>query len=182
MSFRTSLAVTIAALTLWAMPATAAVITLLYDCDHCDVKPLPTRVVFDEQAQLFESFTVRWNRVEFDFLFPNLQPPFVRQWFWDALNGRPVTPTALPDSGEAQVFPIMWFADAYAPDVNVCFGFRIGASGAGPRCLAPPFSDKTTFPANVSGIARGVPIPEPMSLGLLGLGLAGLAAVRRSTR
>lgn len=177
--FRTLFATTGAALLLATAPAFATPITLLYDCDGCKERPLPTHVVFDESTQLFESFTVRWNRVEFDFTFPNLQPALVRQWFWDALNGRPVTPTALPDSGDAQVFPIYWFADTYSPEANACFVFFIGSSGAGPSCVQPPFPDKTVFPSNVGGVARSVPLPEPPSIAWIGLGLASLILARR---
>jgi hypothetical protein len=108
----------------------ADVITLLYSCDGCSVLPLPSVIKFDPATQLFEDFTVRYDTIDFDFTFPNLQPDYVRQWLWDALSGRPVKPTAvLSDGRPAEVFPVYW--DAYAYDTAACFRFLIGASGAG---------------------------------------------------
>ncbi|MEO6746459.1 MAG: hypothetical protein ABIN08_18420 [Caldimonas sp.] len=175
----------VAAFLLMSMSVSASVVTLKYDCDNCDpqqLQPLPTTIFFDETTQLFERFDVRWNDIDFDFTFPNAQPAFVRQWFWDALNGLPVTPTASPDSGSEQVVPINWFADAYTPDSASCFVFFIGGSGAGPRCVLPPFSDHSIFPANVSGTATSVPISEPATTALVAIALAfaGLARSRKS--
>jgi hypothetical protein len=159
----------------------ADIVTLIYDCANCaspQLTPAPTNIQFDETTQLFEDFTVSWNNIDFDFTFPNSQPAFVREWFWDALNGLPVTPTALPDSGPVEVFPIRWFADAYTPD-RACFNFFVGASGAGPRCVEGPFSDKSEFPVNVQGVAESARnIPEPGTLALAGIGFCGLLAVR----
>jgi hypothetical protein len=179
---KSMLSILLAAIFIIGAPSKASVITLLYQCESCAISPLPTNIHFDETTQLFEQFTVRWNHIDFDFTFPNLQPAFVRQWFWDALNGRPVTPTALPDSEPAQVFPIRWFADAYTPDVNACFVFFIGASGAGPRCVTPPLAQQAVFPAHESGTARSVPVSEPDVIALLGIAFVALQIFRSCAR
>ena len=169
-----------------ALSAQAGIVTLKYNCSNCGSQklvPSPTNIHFDESTQLFEQFTVSWNSVDFDFTFPNAQPAFVREWFWDALNGLAVTSTADPGSGTPEVFPIRRFADAYSVDSPVCFSFFIGSSGAGPRCELPPFPDQTIFPANVQGVSESARnIPEPGTLALAGIALCGALAARRSKR
>ena len=102
-------ALAVVTLAVATLSAQAGVVGLKYDCFNCDAQklaPSPTNIHFDESTQLFEQFTVSWNNVDFDFTFPNSQPAFVREWFWDALNGVAVTPTADPNSGTPDVFPI----------------------------------------------------------------------------
>ena len=163
---------------LGANTAHADIITLRWTCDTCEILPLPTVVEFDPDTQLFERFTIRWNAIDFDYTFPNLQPPFVREWFWDALNGRPVGETALPGT-PLEVATLYWFADIYSPETNACFDFRIRFSGAD-RCVTPPYSQRTVFDVHDTGtVSRVGRVPEPSTAALLALGLIGLVASRR---
>jgi hypothetical protein len=137
-------------------PAHADEIVLVWTCEDCTALPQPTKVTFDPVTRLFGAFLVQWNGVALDFTFPNAQPAFVRQWFWDALNERPISETALP--GPQATYPIRWFAGVYTPDTNGCFQFRIAASGAD-RCSVPPFAASTVFPANDGGTATHIAPP-----------------------
>lgn len=141
-----------------AAPSRAEEIMIVWACDTCTILPEPTKVTYDPTTQLFGQFVVRWNGVDFDFTFPNSQPTTTRQWFWDALNGLPVGSTAIPGS-PVGIYPVIWYGDTYNPDNVACFQFRIGSSGAGPRCVNPPFSADTIFQAHDMGTATSIKPP-----------------------